>query len=229
MSNQQKRAPSPNKKGVNVKFSPIARTESGATYSIAAQEGFRDDVGRNKQPFLLDENDSTQPSRHQIVITNPTEKEKKTEVVKIKDRDLYFTPEEQRESQDGLYNQLGLDPDDFDKLKERANQSPNRSQKLLNNSKDQRAIMAKMANEGLKLTKKIPADMNMTLTKKEVTENPQNEYMVSICNNKGACLALVVTGAVLAKQLGFFGGKVRKQTKKNKSRRSMKRGKSRKH
>lgn len=50
-----------------------------------------------------------------------------------------------------------------------------------------------------------------TLTAEDVRKQREDdEYYVKICNTAGACASAVVTGAVLTKKLGLWGGKKRK-------------------
>ncbi len=60
---------------------------------------------------------------------------------------------------------------------------------------------------------------NNSLTTSDVKQRDKNEeYEVTICDKFGACAILVVTGAVLGKQMGFWGGKSRKsRNNKNKT------------
>ena len=58
-----------------------------------------------------------------------------------------------------------------------------------------------------------------TLTVEDVRkQRDDDEYYVKICNAAGACASAVVTGAVLTKKLGLWGGKKRKTRRNRKTR-----------
>lgn len=95
-------------------------------------------------------------------------------------------------------------PDNVRSLSAAANTGNSNSSNYTNRSK-----IASTANKS----------KDKTLTVEDVRkQRDDDEYYVKICNAAGACASAVVTGAVLTKKLGLWGGKTRKTRRNQKSR-----------